>query len=241
MKKVPDPAALRKVKIARGYTDYAEGSVLIEMGKTRVLCTASVEEKIPAFLRESKLGWVTAEYSLLPRSTHTRVAREAVSGKRSGRTVEISRLIGRALRAAVDTAELGERSILIDCDVLQADGGTRCAAITGAMVALYDAVAWLRQQGRIAEECQPIKQFVAAVSVGMVDGQAVLDLSYEEDSRAEVDMNIVMTEDDRYVEIQGTAESAPFSDRQLTQMKKLAHAGIQELIVLQKQALGVKE
>lgn len=232
------PDQLRTLRFTRGYTDYAEGSVLIELGRTRVLCTASVSTKVPPFLRDSGLGWVTAEYSMLPRSTTTRSDREAVRGKQGGRTVEISRLIGRALRCAVDRAELGEHTITLDCDVLQADGGTRCASITGSMVALADAVAWMGREGLIDDPARVLRHFVAAVSVGIVGGTAVLDLCYEQDSQAEVDMNVVMTENGRYVELQGTAEGEPFTDRQLGTMKRLASQGIAQLVAAQHAALA---
>jgi ribonuclease PH len=228
---------LRPYRIERGFTDYAEGSVLISAGNTRVLCNASVADGVPSFLRGKEEGWITAEYSMLPRATSTRSDRESVRGKIGGRTQEISRLVGRSLRAAVDRSELGEYTITLDCDVLQADGGTRCASVTGAMVALAEAIAWMRRTERLAEEDEPIRHFVAAVSVGIVDGKPVLDLSYDLDSRAEVDMNVVMTDTGRYVEIQGTAEGATFTDRQLGRMKKLAAAGIAQLVDLQEKAL----
>lgn len=232
---------LRKIKIKRNFIEYPEGSVLIEAGKTKVICNASVEEGVPSFLRGKGKGWLTAEYSLLPRSTSTRVQRESVKGKISGRTQEISRLIGRALRCAVNLEALGENTIHIDCDVIQADGGTRCASITGAMVAVYDAIDWLKKEKIIEAEKEVIKNFVAAVSVGIVDGKAVLDLCYAEDSTAEVDMNVIMTDDKRFVEIQGTAEGEAFSDKQLTTMKNLAAKGIDELIAQQKKMLKIKK
>ena len=210
--------------------------MLVEMGFTRVLCTASVEEKVPAFLKGSGRGWVTAEYGMLPRATHTRGAREAASGKQSGRTQEIQRLIGRSLRAVTRLDVLGERQVTIDCDVLQADGGTRCASITGAMVALADAFSWLRAQGRL--HADPIRDFVAAVSVGIVEGEAVLDLDYAEDSNSGTDMNVVMTGGGKFVEVQGTAEGEPFSREQLSQLLELAASGISELITLQRSALA---
>jgi len=210
--------------------------VLVEMGFTRVLCTASVEEKVPPFLKGSGRGWVTAEYGMLPRATHTRGAREAASGKQSGRTQEIQRLIGRSLRSVTRLELLGERQVTIDCDVLQADGGTRCASVTGAMVALADAFAWLRSEGKLAAD--PLKDFVAAVSVGMVEGQPVLDLDYAEDSSSDTDMNVVMTGDGRFVEVQGTAEGEPFSREQLSALLDLASGGISELIALQRSALA---
>ena len=227
---------LRPVRFHRHYTKHAEGSVLVEMGHTKVLCTASVEEKVPPFLKGKGTGWVTAEYGMLPRATHTRGTREAASGKQSGRTQEIQRLIGRSLRAVIDTAVLGERQVAIDCDVLQADGGTRCASITGAMVALADAVAGLRAKGLIAAD--PLRDFVAAVSVGMVDGRPVLDLDYVEDSACDTDMNVVMTGAGHFVEVQGTAEGAPFTREQMASLLDLASTGIAELISLQRSALG---
>lgn len=229
---------LRPVRIRRNYTKHAEGSVLIEQGDTHVLCNASVEARVPPYLEGTGKGWVTAEYAMLPRSTHTRSRRESRQGGPRGRTQEISRLIGRSLRCAVDLSALGEHTITIDCDVLQADGGTRCASITGGMVALYDAIRWLKKEKLI--QTDPVTHFVAAISVGLVDGAPWLDLAYEQDCRAEVDMNIVMTDDCRFVEIQGTAESEPFTDRQLSRLKKLAAAGIADLIAAQKQTLRVK-
>jgi ribonuclease PH len=228
--------ALRPVRFQRGYTMHAEGSVLVEFGATRVLCTASVEEKVPAFLKGKGGGWVTAEYGMLPRATNTRGAREAASGRQSGRTQEIQRLIGRSLRAVTDLAALGERQVTVDCDVLQADGGTRCAAITGSMLALSDACAALRSRGLLASD--PLRDFVAAVSVGVVDGRAVLDLDYAEDSACDTDMNVVMTGSGGLVELQGTAEGAPFTRAQLAEMLDLAQAGIHELIGLQRAALA---
>jgi ribonuclease PH len=227
--------SLRKVTITRGFTKYAEGSVLIEQGNTRVLCTASVEDRVPSFLKGKGQGWVTAEYGMLPRSTHTRNRRDSKRSSPNSRSIEISRLIGRSLRAAIDMKKLGENSITIDCDVLQADGGTRCASITGGMVALVDAVQHMLHKGMIKEN--PINHYIAAVSVGMIDQKATLDLDYALDSTAEVDMNVVMTDDQRYVEIQGTAENEAFSDKQLNDMKKLAVAGIADLIRKQKKAL----
>ena len=227
--------ALRPVRIERHFTKHAEGSVLIRQGDTWVLCTASVEEKVPPFLKGKGKGWVTAEYSMLPRSTVDRKEREIKRGKPDARSTEISRLIGRALRAAVDLEKLGERSITIDCDVLQADGGTRCASITGGMVALADALAGLKAQGKL-KNC-PLKHFIAAVSVGVCDGQPTLDLDYAHDSAAEVDLNVVMTDDGRYVEIQGTAEHEPFTEASLDTLKLLARKGIKELIKHQKAAL----
>jgi ribonuclease PH len=229
-------AQLRLVRITRGFTKHAEGSVLIEIGETRVLCNASVEEKVPPFLKGKGTGWVTAEYGMLPRATHTRGSREAATGKQSGRTHEIQRLIGRSLRAVTDLAVLGERQVTIDCDVLQADGGTRCASITGAMVALADAVAALRAKGLLAAD--PLRDFVAAVSVGIVHGEALLDLDYPEDSGCETDMNVVMTGAGRFVEVQGTAEGAPFTRAQANELLDLAAGGIAQLIRLQREALG---
>jgi len=229
-------AQLRPVRIHRKYTRHPEGSVLIEVGHTRVLCTASVEEKVPPFLKGKGSGWVTAEYGMLPRATHTRGAREAAAGKQSGRTQEIQRLIGRSLRAVTDTALLGERQVTIDCDVLQADGGTRCASITGAMVALADAVAFLRGKGLVAAD--PLRDFVAAVSVGIVNGEPVLDLDYAEDSACGTDMNVVMTGAGQFVEVQGTAEGSPFSREQMSCLLDLASRGIAELVAQQRAALA---
>jgi ribonuclease PH len=229
------PGELRTVRFHRRYTRHAEGSVLVEMGHTQVLCTASVEEKVPPFLKGKGEGWVTAEYGMLPRATNTRASREAATGKQSGRTQEIQRLIGRSLRAVTDLGRLGERQITIDCDVLQADGGTRCASITGAMVALADAVTWLRDKGMIAGE--PIRDFVAAVSVGVVEGTPVLDLDYAEDSGCDTDMNVVMTGSGGFVEVQGTAERSPFTRDELSRLLDLAAKGIGELIELQRASL----
>ncbi|GLR26957.1 ribonuclease PH [Limnobacter litoralis] len=226
------PTALRTVRIQRKYTRHAEGSVLVQMGDTHVLCTCSVEDKVPSFLKGKAQGWLTAEYGMLPRSTHTRMDREAAKGKQSGRTQEIQRLIGRALRAAVNLEKLGERTLKIDCDVIQADGGTRCASITGAMVAVADAVQTLLDSGALTES--PITQYVAAVSVGVVNGQVVLDLNYDEDSQCETDLNVVMTEHGGFVEVQGTAEGAAFSRAELNAMLDSAGAGIAELIRQQK-------
>lgn len=225
---------LRAVTIERGFTCYAEGSVLISFGATRVLCNASIEEGVPPFMRGQGRGWVTAEYSMLPRATQTRSARESVRGKLGGRTHEIQRLIGRALRAVVDFEKLGERTLLIDCDVLQADGGTRTAAITGAWIALADAVDKLLAQGLLKKS--PLKDSVAAVSAGIVAGRAVLDLDYVEDAGASVDMNFVMTGDGRFVEVQGTAEDEPFSSAELDALRDLAGQGCRELARLQHQA-----
>jgi len=226
---------MRPVTIEPGYTKYAEGSVLISVGDTRVLCNASVEEKVPPFLQGQGQGWITAEYGMLPRSTGTRMRREAAAGKQGGRTVEIQRLIGRALRAGVDLQRLGERTITVDCDVIQADGGTRTAAITGGFVALALAIRRLQADGALAED--PILHHVAAISVGVLDGHPLLDLEYSEDSIAETDMNLVMTDDGRFVEVQGTAEGAPFSRDELDAMLALGAQGVAELIALQRAAL----
>jgi len=229
--------ALRPVLLQRGYTRHAEGSVLVSFGDTRVLCTASVEEKVPPHKRGSGQGWVTGEYGMLPRSTHTRSDREAAKGKQSGRTQEIQRLIGRSLRTVFDLTALGERTIQLDCDVLQADGGTRTAAITGAFVAAHDAVSWLLAQGRI--DASPIRDFVAAVSVGVVQGTPLLDLEYIEDVACDTDMNVVMTAAGGFVEVQGTAEGAPFTRAELDALLALADKGIRELVAAQKAALGL--
>ena len=229
-------AQLRPVRFQRHYTRHAEGSVLVEIGDTRVLCTASVEEKVPPFLKGKGVGWVTAEYGMLPRATNTRSGREAAIGKQSGRTQEIQRLIGRSLRAIIDTAILGERQVTIDCDVLQADGGTRCASITGAMVALADAIAGLRARQLLAAD--PLRDFVAAVSVGVVNGEPMLDLDYAEDSSCDTDMNVVMTGAGHFVEVQGTAEGAPFTREQMSRLLDLSSMGIAELIGLQRSALA---
>jgi ribonuclease PH len=228
--------ALRPVKITRGYTMHAEGSVLIEFGHTKVLCTASVEEKVPPHKKGSGEGWVTAEYGMLPRATHTRSSREAAKGKQSGRTQEIQRLIGRSLRAVFDLKALGERTISLDCDVLQADGGTRTASITGAYVAAHDAVSRLMAEGKLA--VSPIKGPVAAISVGLLDGQALLDLEYVEDSACDTDMNVVMTGAGHFVEVQGTAEGVAFTRSELNELLALAEQGIAELVTLQQQALA---
>ena len=227
---------LRPLSITRHYNCYAEGSVLIEAGETRVICMASVDEGVPAFLKGKGQGWVTAEYGMLPRATNTRMRREAAEGRQSGRTQEIQRLIGRSMRSVIDLAALGERTIRLDCDVIQADGGTRCASITGACVALHDAVAWCKAHGAVAGE--PLKGFVAAVSVGVVDGEAMLDLDYAEDSGCDTDMNVVMTGSGGFVEVQGTAEGAPFSRAEMDRLLAYADAGIRELIAAQKKALG---
>ena len=229
------PAQMRPVTITRNFTAHAEGSVLIEFGQTKVLCNASVVDGVPRFLKGKGQGWITAEYGMLPRSTHSRMNREAASGKQGGRTLEIQRLIGRALRAAVDLTKLGEVTITIDCDVIQADGGTRTAAITGACVALVDALRWLQEQGKLKTD--PLKYMVAAVSVGIHEGQAICDLEYVEDSAAETDMNVVLTECGKIIEVQGTAEGEPFSQEELLQLLELAKGGIAELVALQKQAL----
>jgi len=228
---------LRPVRIQRRYTKHAEGSVLVEFGDTHVLCTASVEERVPAFLKETGRGWVTAEYGMLPRSTNTRTEREASRGKQSGRTQEIQRLIGRSLRAVIDLAALGPRTVQLDCDVLQADGGTRTAAITGSFVALHDACTWLRERGVLRE--RPIRDLVAAVSVGIHQGVPVLDLDYAEDSACGCDMNIVMTGAGNFVELQGTAEGEAFARAELDQLLALAERGIRELFAHQRRALGI--
>jgi ribonuclease PH len=230
------PDQMRPVKVTRDFLRHAEGSVLIEVGDTKVVCAASVEDRVPQFLRDTGQGWVTAEYGMLPRSTKTRTSREASTGRPSGRTFEIQRLVGRSLRGVTDLATLGPRTVWIDCDVIQADGGTRTAAITGAYVALADALHYLRTNGRIPS--LPLKDFVAATSVGVVDGQAVLDLCYAEDSIADVDMNVIMTGGGKFVEVQGTAEDSPFDRTQLDAMLCLASAGIQELIALQRRLLA---
>ena len=228
---------LRKVRFTRAYTKHAEGSVLVEFGDTKVLCTASVEEKVPAFLRGQGRGWLTAEYGMLPRATNTRTDREAARGKQSGRTQEIQRLIGRSLRAVADLPALGERTLHIDCDVLQADGGTRTASITGAYVAVHDAVTLLLARGLIAST--PLRDFVAAVSVGVYQGEPVLDLDYAEDSACDTDMNVVMTGSGGFVEVQGTAEGAPFSREEMDTLLQIAQTGIAQLVAAQKQALGL--
>jgi ribonuclease PH len=228
--------ALRPVSIVRGFTRHAEGSVLISFGDTRVLCTASVEEKVPPHKRGSGEGWLTAEYGMLPRATHTRGDREAARGKQSGRTQEIQRLIGRSLRCVFDLSALGERTISLDCDVLQADGGTRTAAITGAFVAAHDAVSWLMAQGRLARS--PIRDFVAAISVGIVDATPLLDLEYVEDAACGTDMNVVMTAAGGFVELQGTAEGATFSRAEMDALLALAGKGIGELVAAQRAALA---
>ena len=228
---------LRALRIHRGYTRHAEGSVLIECGDTRVLCTASVLEQVPPHLKGAARGWVTAEYGMLPRSTNTRTDREAARGKQSGRTQEIQRLIGRALRAGMDLEKLGERTIQVDCDVIQADGGTRTAAITGGFVALHDAVNHLLGQRLIGSS--PIRDFVAAVSVGVFEGVPVLDLDYAEDARCDTDMNVVMTGSGGLVEVQGTAEGSPFTRAQMSAMLDLAERGIRDLVAAQRAALKI--
>ena len=230
--------ALRPLTITRHYTRHAEGSVLVEFGHTKVLCTASVEERVPPFLKGKGQGWVTAEYGMLPRSTHTRTDREAAKGKQSGRTQEIQRLIGRSLRAVTDLAALGERQITLDCDVLQADGGTRCASITGACVALHDALSGLVAAGKLP--AHPMRDFVAAISVGIVAGTPVLDLNYDEDSSCDTDMNVVTTGSGGMVEIQGTAEGTPFSRAELDALLALAQKGVNEIVAAQKTALELK-
>lgn len=230
------PDQLRDIRITRHYTCHAEGSVLMECGNTKVICTASVEEKVPGFLKGRGQGWVTAEYGMLPRSTHTRTDREAAKGKQSGRTQEIQRLIGRSLRAVVDLTELGERTIQIDCDVIQADGGTRTASITGSFVALHDAIGVLLGNGRIAES--PLREHVAAVSVGVFEGVPVLDLDYAEDSACDTDMNVVMTGSLGIIEVQGTAEGSPFHRAELNAMLDLAGEGIARLVEIQRTALS---
>lgn len=231
-----NPDDLRDIKITRGFTKHAEGSVLVEFGETKVLCTASVEVGVPRFLKGKGEGWITAEYGMLPRSTHTRNDREAAKGKQSGRSLEIQRLIGRSLRAMVDLKKLGEHTITIDCDVIQADGGTRTASITGGAVALVDALNHMRTKKMIKHD--PLTQLIAAISVGVVKGQAVLDLDYEEDSSCDTDMNVVMSQLGGFVEVQGTAEGQPFSREQADAMLVLAEQGIKTLIEKQQQALG---
>ena len=231
------PDQLREIRITRHYTKHAEGSVLVEFGDTKVICTASVEESVPRFLKGSGKGWVTAEYGMLPRSTGSRMDREAVSGRQGGRTLEISRLIGRSLRAAMDMKLLGEHTIKIDCDVIQADGGTRTASITGACVALHDAIGTLLKSGKL--KVNPMKQLIASVSVGIYKGVPVLDLDYAEDSNAETDMNVVMTERLRFIELQGTGEENDFDTAELQSMIALAQKGISELLQKQKEVLGI--
>ena len=229
---------LREIKFTRSWLDHAEGSVLVEFGKTRVLCVASFTPGVPRWLKDNGNGWVTSEYSMLPRATHTRSDRESVKGKLGGRTQEISRLVGRSLRAVVNMKELGENTIVIDCDVLQADGGTRTAAITGAYVALADAISWAKAQGHIKSDAKPLNDSVAAVSVGIIDGVPMLDLCYEEDVRAGTDMNVVVAGDGRFIEVQGTAEGEPFDRALLNQLLDLAVAGCSTLNQMQKDALA---
>ena len=230
------PQQLRKVRLTRGVMKFAEASCLVEWGETKVICTATIDEKVPPFLRNRGTGWITAEYGMLPRSSQQRIEREGVRGRLTGRTQEIQRLIGRSLWTVVDLARLGERTILIDCDVLQADGGTRCASITGGFVALVEALRHLRRQRVL--EALPVKEFVAAASVGILKGQPVLDLNYAEDSTADVDMNVVMTDRGMFIELQGTAERTPFRAAQLTALLRLAQQGTRDLIGLQQHALG---
>jgi ribonuclease PH len=230
--------ALRPVKITRNYLKHAEGSVLIEIGDTKVVCSASLEERVPRFLRNTKKGWVTAEYSMLPRSTHTRTSRDSLTGRGSGRAFEIQRLIGRSLRSVIDLSAFGERTIWIDCDVIQADGGTRTASITGGYVALVDAFGKMVKNGMV--EKVPVKDSVAAISVGKVDGEVLLDLNYGEDSKAEVDMNVVMTGSGKFVEIQGTAEGGVFTKEEMDELMKIAQNGIKVLTKIQKKCLEGK-
>ena len=227
---------IRPVKVTRNFTKHAEGSVLIEMGDTKVICTASIEEKVPPFLKGRGTGWVTAEYAMLPRATHDRSPRESVKGKQGGRTLEIQRLVGRALRAVIDTVRLGERTIWIDCDVIQADGGTRTASITGAFIALADAVAVLKKKELV--KSNPLTDYLAAISIGKVAGQVMVDLAYEEDSHAEVDLNLVMTGAGQYVEVQGTAEKTPFNKKDMDEFLDLGWGAIRELVELQKSLIG---
>lgn len=229
---------LREIKFTRNFTKHAEGSVLVEFGDTKVLCTATVERGVPRFLRGSGTGWVNAEYGMLPRSTNTRNGREASRGKQTGRTIEIQRLIGRSLRAALDLKKLGENTITIDCDVLQADGGTRTASISGACVALVDAISSLKKDKHGALKGDPLKVMIGAISVGMYKGEAVLDLDYAEDSEAQTDMNVVMTAKGGFIEIQGTAEGEPYTEEELAKMLKLARKGIEDIISAQKAALA---
>ena len=227
---------IRPVKISRDFIKYAEGSVLIEMGETKVICTASVEEKVPPFLKDKGRGWVTAEYAMLPRATQDRTQREAVKGRQGGRTLEIQRLVGRSLRAVTDMAEMGERTVWIDCDVIQADGGTRTASITGAFIALSDAFSVLKRKNLI--KTRPLTDYLAAISIGKVGGQIMVDLAYEEDALAEVDLNLVMTGRGQYVEVQGTAERAPFEKKDLDEFVALGWKAIQDLVALQKELVG---
>jgi ribonuclease PH len=232
------PDEMRPIKVVPGYLKYAEGSLLIEMGETRVICSASVDNKVPPHLKETGQGWITAEYAMLPRASKHRIVRDSIRGSIAGRSYEIQRLIGRSLRAVVDLQKLGERTIIIDCDVIQADGGTRCAAITGAFIALVLALQRLRDEKKIGQLLA--KDFVAATSVGIVEGRPVLDLCYLEDAQAEVDMNIVMTGSGKFVEIQGTAESAPFDAAAMNQMLDLARKGIMQLVQIQKEILKIE-
>ena len=227
---------IRPVRVTRNFTKHAEGSVLIEMGDTKVICTASIEEKVPPFLKGKGAGWVTAEYAMLPRATHDRSPRESVKGKQGGRTLEIQRLVGRALRAVIDTGRLGERTIWIDCDVIQADGGTRTASITGSFIALADAVGVLKKKDMI--KVNPLTDYLAAISIGKVGGQVMVDLAYEEDSHAEVDLNLVMTGAGQYVEVQGTAEKTPFNKKDMDEFLDLGWGAIRELVDLQKSLIG---
>lgn len=228
---------LREIRITRHYTKHAEGSVLVEFGDTKVICTATATPGVPPFLKDTGRGWITAEYGMLPRSTHTRMQREAAKGKQAGRTQEIQRLIGRSLRAAVDMDQLGENTIVVDCDVIQADGGTRTASITGGCIAIYDAIQSLKKRNIVTGN--PFAQFVASISVGVYEGAVVLDLDYAEDSSAETDMNVVMTEQGGFIEIQGTAEKTTFAQTELVQMLKLAKDGIGELVRIQKETVGL--
>ena len=230
------PSQLRPLKITPSYIKTADGSVLIEMGDTRVICTAKLEERVPPFLRNSGKGWITAEYGMLPGSSQQRIGRESSRGKVGGRTHEIQRLIGRSLRSVADLKSLGERSVWIDCDVIQADGGTRTASITGAYIALMEAVRVWREHGILSADL--VKDAVAAVSIGIVDGKILLDLCYEEDSKADVDMNFVMTGSGKFIEVQGTAESAPFTKKQMERMAEIAHQGIKELLQAQKKVIA---
>jgi ribonuclease PH len=232
------PSQLRPLKITPSYIKTADGSVLIEMGDTRVICTAKLEERVPPFLRNSGKGWITAEYGMLPGSSQQRIGRESSRGKVGGRTHEIQRLIGRSLRSVADLKSLGERSVWIDCDVIQADGGTRTASITGAYIALMEAVRVWRERGILSAD--PVKDAVAAVSIGIVDGKILLDLCYEEDSKADVDMNFVMTGSGKFIEVQGTAESAPFTKKQMERMAEIAHQGIKELLQAQKKVIAAQ-
>jgi ribonuclease PH len=232
-----DNKQLRDIRITRQYTKHAEGSVLVEFGDTKVICTATVAQNVPPFLKDSGKGWITAEYGMLPRSTHERMVREASRGKQAGRTQEIQRLIARSLRAAVDLYALGENTVIIDCDVIQADGGTRTASITGGCVALYEALQHLKLKSKL--KMNPFKQFVASISVGIYEGSPIIDLDYTEDSNAETDMNVVMTEKGGFIEIQGTAEKDTFEQAELDQLLALAKSGIQLLIAKQKEVLGI--